>query len=495
MIDVLLIMPPVGDAQLYTKSEDKLDTHSYKWKTRITRVPQGLLSIGTFLHNRGYNVDILDCRLHYMNGREHFSNILRERTRNTKLLIGISVMTGQVAQTLKIIDIIRKTNVNVPIVLGGIHPTLFPQQTCQAAGVNFVIAGEGEYPMAELVDALGKGRSYKGIKALTYKENHHVVSNPVGKPFDIRELSVLAYHLLEMENYLPWIPYYREEKTIGIEYLISRGCPYNCSYCVNKILPHNRIYRYKTSNQVIEELHILKNKYKFNYIYFEDDNPFINMNNIHEIAKKFIQDDFNIRYLANVRVDTIVNVPKSILETIRKSGWCETIIGVESGSNNVLGYLRKGFTVEQTLQAAKILNELDIYAIFNTMNCIPNETRNERKQTYALMKKLRQISPKSMFVGPHHYTPYPGSDLYQYCLEEGLVECETFEEWSNFIPQMAHPSDLPWVKGYSYIERLESYFRINYFHIYGLKEFAKLSVKNITRRICNQIKSTSENEW
>lgn len=474
MTDVLLIQPFVGPPHLYTKPEGELDFESYKMKTRITRVPQGLLSIGTFLHNLGYNVDILDCRLHYVSGHEHFLNVLKERVKNTKILIGISVMTTYIVQVLEIIDIIKKVNPTVHIVLGGIHPTLFPQQTCLDDNVDFVIAGDGEYPLAELVKALDKGKSYKDIKGLTYKENHQVRSNPIGKPFDIQELPVPAYHLLEMENYLPWIPYYLEEKTIGLDYLISRGCPYQCAFCSNKILPQNRIWRCKTPNQVIEELHILKDKYKFDYIYLEDDDPLVNMKNFFEIAKRLLQDDFNIRYLANIRVDTIVNTPKSILKTIRKSGWCETIIGAESGCNKILKFLKKGITVEQTLKAAKILNELDIWAAYNVMDCIPHETRDERKQTYALMKKLKQIHPKSILVGPHHFRPFPGSDLYQYCLEEGLTEPETFRGWSNCPFYTAQPSDLPWVKDYSFTERFERYLQV-----YGLKEFAKKVVKRI----------------
>lgn len=483
MADVLLIQPPVGPADFYTKPESKLDYKSYRQKTRITRVPQGSLSIGTVLHNLGYDVDIFDCRLHYTNGREYCLNMLGERAKNTKLLIGISVMTSYIAQVLEIMDAIKKVSPTVPIVLGGIHPTLFPQQTCRHDNVDFVIAGDGEHPMSELVKAMDKGGSYKDIEGLTYKENHRIISNPIGKPFDIRESPVPAYHLLEIGNYLTWIPYYVEEKTIGLEYLISRGCPYQCAFCSNKILPQNRIFRYKPAHQVIKELHILKDKYKFDYLYLEDDNPFIDMGNCLEIAKQLIRDNFNIRYLANIRVDTLVNTPKSTLEIIRKSGWCETVVGVESGSNNVLSYLKKGFTVEQTLQAAKILNELDIWAIYNVMDCIPRETRDERKQTYALMKKLRQIHRKSQLVGPHHFRPFPGSELYQDCLEGGLMETETFQGWSNCPLYTAQPSDLPWVKDFSFAERFEWYFRV-----YGLKEGARRVVEAVRKKF-------SEVEW
>lgn len=456
MTDVLLILPPLGVPELYTKPESKLDFESYKWKIRLTRVPQGLLSIGTFLHNLGYDIDILDCRLHYTNGREDFLSVLKKRSKDVGILVGISVMTDQIPIVLEIINTIKKTNPNVPIVLGGIHPTLYSKQTCKDDNVDFVITGDGEYPMAELVKALDEGRSYKNIKGLTYKENHHVITNPISKPFDIQELGVPAYHLLEMENYLTKIPFYSEEKTIGLEYNSSRGCPYNCSFCVNKILPQNRVWRCKTADQVIDDLHILKDRYKFDYLFFEEENPFTNVKRTFEIAENLIKDDFNICYCGNIRADVVVNTPKNILETMRKSGWCETSIGAESGSNAVLSYLRKGITIDQTLRAAKILDKLDVYALYSFMIFLPHETRHDRELTYALMKKIKQIHSKSMFIGPQPYRPYPGSDLYIDCLSAGLSEPKTFRGWSDFITEngMMRGPRVPWVKDYSIIERL-----------------------------------------
>src|SRR5208283_1810063 len=107
MTDILLILPAVGSPQFYIKPENELGFNSYKWKTRLTRVPQGLLSIGTVLHNLGYDVDILDCRLHYEKGRKHFFEVLKKRSKDVRLLIGISLMTAQINNALGIIDAIK----------------------------------------------------------------------------------------------------------------------------------------------------------------------------------------------------------------------------------------------------------------------------------------------------------------------------------------------------------------------------------------------------
>lgn len=456
-MDVLLILPPVGPPEVYCKPENELGPN-YKWKLRLTRVPQGLLSIGTVLYNLGYNVEIFDSRLHYTEGRKEFYRYLRSKVEKARLLIGMTVMTQMIPQVLRMIDTIKMVNPDIPIVLGGIHPTLYPEQTCKDSRVNFVIAGDGEYPMAELVQALDKKSSHENIRGLTHKENDFVKRNPVGRPFDIQRLGTPAYHILEVQHYLTKIPYYSEEKTIGIEYNSTRGCPYDCSFCVNRILPQNRVWRCKTADQVLDDLQTLKQRYKIKFLLLEEENPFTDIKRSFEIAKKLIENDLDIRYFGNIRVDNVVSTPRDVLKTMEKSGWCETSLGVESGSNRVLGYLRKGITVDQTIRAVKILNDLGVYALYSFMIFLPHETSRDRLLTHLLINRLKKIHRRSSVIGPQPYRPYPCSDLYMDCLNEGLIEPDTFQEWSNFVTNPLSPSDIPWVSDYSWMDRLLMYY-------------------------------------
>ncbi len=490
MNDILLIQPPIGLPELYNKPEKELDSKSYAIKTKCTRVPQNLLSLATVLDDLNYKVDIFDCRLYYSNGRENYIKILKERIKNTNLLIGISVTTPYITQTVEIINLIKEVNSNVYIVVGGIHPTLFPKQTCKDKDIDFVISGDGEYPLCELVTALEEKKSYNKIKGLTYKKNNQVITNPLGEPFNIRKSPIPAYHLFDMEKYLPWTPYYSEKKTIGLDYLTTRGCPFKCSFCVNDILPQNRGWRSKTSNQVIEELSILKEKYKFDYVYFEDDNAFLNKEHSLDVSKRLIKDDFNINYLATIRIDTLLNTPKSYLETFKKSGWSETILGVESGSDKILKVLNKGITIEQSLKSIKILKDLDIWTAYNFMTCIPGEQHKERQETYNLMRKTKKIHPKSLIVGPHLFRPFPGSKLYPQCIKGGLDEPKTFREWSDTPLYISGDvSNLPWIKDYLPIEKYESYIKI-----YGLTPLIKKAIGSLYWNLLTSRRS-SNTEW
>lgn len=486
--DILLIQPAIGNPNHFNKPEKELDKESYAWKTRETRVPQSLLSLGTILDSKGYKVGILDCRLHYSRGYENYIKKLKGEIKNTTLLIGISVMTPYIKETLEIIKAIKKVNDKIPIVLGGIHPTLLPKQTCEDKDVDFVIVGDGEYPLLELVKALDKKKSYKNVQGLVYKERGKVIVNPLGKPFDIQNSPFPAYHLLEMNKYLPWVPFYSDKKTLGLDYLMTRGCPFQCAFCVNKILPQSRVWRTKTPKKIIEELKVLKKRYNFDYVYFEDDNAMLNIKNFREIAEG-IRDE-NVKYLATIRVDTLVNTQKDILQQIQKSGWRETIIGAESGSDNILERLKKGITVDQTLKAAKILNELDIWTAYNLITCIPSETHKERKLTYNFMKILKKIHPNSLLVGPHLFRPFPGSELYEDCLKKGFKEPKTFRAWINSpMFNTTNPSNLPWVKDYSFFEDFEKYIKI-----YGGKELFKKGIKKISRIILKP-KNFNKNQW
>ena len=157
---------------------------------------------------------------------------------------------------------------------------------------------------------------------------------------------------------------------------------------------------------------------------------------------------------------------------MRSSGWRETVIGVESGSNNILYQLRKGITAEQTIQAAEILSELDLYAQYSVMFLLPHETRNDRKLTYALIKILKCIHSKSFIVGPQPFRPYPDSDLYRYCLGQGLMEPKTFREWRNFTTEEGQTSGMPWIKEYSLKDRLLEGYLLN-LQVNGLKDTCK----------------------
>ena len=155
MHDVLLILPVVGPPNLYTVPRGSLQGQDLKWYRRLTRVPQGLLSIGSWLEQHGFSVKLFDSRLHLLRGPQGLEDDLRTEIRETRLFVGISVLTMHIAQALEISRVVKEENPNLLVVWGGVHPTLFPEQTAADPLVDFVVQGVGEAPLLGLANIFG----------------------------------------------------------------------------------------------------------------------------------------------------------------------------------------------------------------------------------------------------------------------------------------------------------------------------------------------------
>jgi len=422
LYDVLLVLPPVGPNYIYSKPRGwfrQNDFTNYKWILRLTRVPQGLLSIGTVLDAAGYTVKIIDCRLHLNN----LENYLREHIKATRLFVGISVLTMQIQSALGISKLTRRFNPDLPVVWGGYHPTLYPEQTVRDELVDFVVVGEGEEPLLKLASSLENS-------SWNTKNNRNNNNNKIlgaKRPFEINSLPTPNYELLETEAYLTKRSYNPERDVRGIEYTGSRGCCYNCAFCVNGCIPQKRVWRGKNPEKIYEDLTYLKQKYGLEYVFFEEELPFLDRKRALKLCD--YMEKLDLFWYANIRVDIAAENP-DLLRRAYEAGWRETSVGAESGSNRILQMLRKGITAEQTLKVAETLNELGVYCLYSFMTDLPSETLKDRNATWRLMRQLRRIHPKSEFIGPQTYRPYPKTELYNQLVNDGRFrEPETLREW------------------------------------------------------------------
>ena len=423
MHDVLLILPPVGPLHLYTTPEEKLSLVDQKWLRRLTRVPQGALSIASYLEQNGVSTKIFDSRFHLKNLKKDLIQAFKE----TRSLAGISVFTMHISFALQVSKLVRDGFPGFFMVWGGFHPTLYPEQTASEPLVDAVIDGEGEVPMLHLFEALTKGKSLRTVPSLVFRENNKIVKNPQAKPFNINSLERYRLECLELQHYLIKQSYNPDRKLLGIEYNGSRGCSYDCSFCINRVLPQQHIWRGRKPDKIVTDIQYLKDHYKIKYVFFEEELPFMNRKRSLELAAKIKYLDLQI--YANIRADT-VHRDKELLVKLRASGWSETSVGAESGSNRMLQYLNKGITVEQTLETAKILNALDVYCLYSFMTDLPTETTDEKLATFKLMRKLTRIHPKSEFIGPQAYRLYPKTAWYDQLVTEGkFKEPSTLREW------------------------------------------------------------------
>jgi radical SAM superfamily enzyme YgiQ (UPF0313 family) len=347
------------------------------------------------------------------------------------IAVGLTVMTEQVAHAIEVSRYIRKLNPSIPIIWGGVHPTLYTEQTVRADYVDFAVVGEGEITAYELLQTIENGQNYTDVKGIAFQDSNKEVIMTGGREFiDVNELPSLDWGLLE--GIKPGISVKEASELTGrgLFTQTSRGCPHQCTFCIDPVLKIR--YRYREAELVLKDIEELL-ELGIDRIYFIDDNFFTNKNRLLKILDGVEERGLKFKWFGNVRADyfTPNYLTLEVLSRVKRCG-CERVsIGAESGSQKILDKLKKNITPEQILRAAELLDKTGIKCDFSFMMGLPGEEIGDIRSTLQIVEKIRKMDSYSNFgiIGPQIYRPYPGSKLYFECLEAGMKEPNTLEEW------------------------------------------------------------------
>ena len=422
-------------------------------RTWRLNVPMGLLYIGSYLSQKGYNVRILDaCNGKNMN---KFLNRVEQELRDA-MVVGLSVMTAQVSNAIEISRYIRERNPSLPIIWGGVHPTLYPEQTARSEYVDFVVRGEGEITVNELLQVMEQGGSFEKVKGIAFQSNkdQKVTVTDNREFMDINELPSIDWGLLEGIKPNTSITEMAKLTGSGLCLQTGRGCPHRCAFCINSVLKIG--YRYRRADLVVKDIERLLDL-GVDRIYFIDEDFFANKRRLLELMDEVEQRGLKFGWFANVRADYFrphyLNL--ELLSKLKRCGCARVSIGAESGSQRILDILKKDITIEGVLKAARLLNEVGIECDFSFMMGVPGEEESDIRSTLRLIEEIRRVDASLCFdiIGPQIYRPYPGSELYLECLKWGMKEPNTLEGWA-YSPYLKSEFDLkksdqdmfPWVK-------------------------------------------------
>ncbi len=423
-----------------------------------------LLYLGTVLKKSGYAPILVDAQ------HDNAEKMI-ERHIGNALCVGISAMTVHVKHGLELTKLAKSLNPKIPVVWGGVHPTLMPRQTLFHPDIDYIVIGEGELSFLELVKYIGgSGKSsISNIAGIGFKQNGKIVINETGKAVDLNSLSPPAFDLLDVERYIYDDPEVGE-RCMNIN--TGRGCVYNCTFCINTILKDLR-WRAVTADNIINEIRLLRERYGIKSVRFTDENFFIDRRRVKEFCEKYIESGIGLPWVAFGRADYFNerHINDELLSLMKKSG-CKTMrLGVESGSQRVLDMIRKGITPEQTIFAVKKLREYGIRPLCMFMIGMPGEQKHDMVETINLIKRLKDANPGTLVVGPQIFRPYPGSEMYNSLKDYGYMEPDTLEGWAGkgskkdvMFSDFVNLDDLPWVKEKDFIEGLLLYMSIMQFN-------------------------------
>lgn len=330
-------------------------------------------------------------------------------------IVGITSATPSIYDAYRVAEAAKEVNDECFVVMGGPHVTFLPEITFQECkSVDVVVRGEGEETFRELVDAIEHGRPLKKVKGITYRKGDKIVSTPP-RPY-IKDIDVVPFPSLDL---LPVERYMLQ----GVRYLSiisSRGCPFQCSFCVSSRL-FGGCWRGRKAENVVEEIKHVHEKYRVKNIEFADDTFTLNGKRVEKICDGILEENLDISWGASSRVDTI---SRDLAQKMKKAGCWIVYLGVESASQKILDNIGKKVSISQIIRAVKTLKEAGIQILGSFMLGFPEETLESAMQTIIFAKKLDLDYAQFSIL-----TPYPGTPIYEHADKNRLL---ITRDWSRF---------------------------------------------------------------
>lgn len=389
--------------------------------------PIHLAYLAAVLEENEIDVDILDCTaLGY--GWEQYERVLEKVSPD---IVGVSGITPFLSAAIRTVRIAKKVNSRITTVVGGTHFTLNARQSLMKhPEIDYVVIGEGEITLLELVRALDERLSRSKVKGIAFRDGKRIRVTPE-RPLieDLDSLPIPAYHKLPMDKYrfVVWGP---EICTMSS----SRGCPFRCRFCTEQRIWRNR-WRGRSAVKLVDEMELLRRKYQVKIIWFGDDCFNLNRKRNEQFLTELEQRDLDIKWFIETRVDTLLR-DADLVPRMARLGLFHVLLGVESSSEFDLKYLKKNFSLGQTKKAVALLKQHDILAHTNFIVGLPHDTKNSIQRTIAFAKSL---DPHVVIFVP--LTPFPGTELYDEIVSAGLLKETDFANF-DFITPIASTNSL-----------------------------------------------------
>jgi len=354
--------------------------------------PLGLAYMAAVLSESDYDVSIVD-----LNVAQDKQSIPDDNCD----LAGITLDTSRYYKGMEYARILKSKGTKV--VVGGPHASFMAEEILVSGSADFVVRGEGEQTVLDLVKALSEGGNLAQIKGLSYAVDSEVIHNS-DRTYsdDLDTLPFPARHLLNMDRYQTSKLGTRSITSI----LTSRGCPYQCSFCASSKLS-GTFWRARSVESIIEEILFVKDTYGYRAFAFVDDNFTLNPQRVIDLCKEICKHDLDIHWWCFSRVDTIVRNPEMV-SLMYEAGCRSTYVGIESRNQETLDSYNKKISADISREAISILKDNKIEMTASFIIGALNEDREMVKDTLRFAKSLNPNTVSFTIL-----TPYPGTDLFE----------------------------------------------------------------------------------
>ena len=271
-------------------------------------------------------------------------------------------------------------------------------------GADFVLLGEGEQTLLDIVVAIRDGKEdFSQIPGLAYLQNGHPVRNIARKVMkDLDSLPMAAWDLVDIPAYRDvWM---RHHGYFSLNISTTRGCPFKCNWCAKPI--YGNRYNARSPQHVVRELQWLKTHYEFDHIWMSDDIFGLKPGWVDEFADLVEKDDLHFKFKIQSRADLLVQ--PNYVRALARAGCENSWMGAESGSQKILDAMDKGTTIEQIAEATRLLREHGIRPAFFIQFGYPGETREDIDLTIHM---INHLLPDELGISVSY--PLPGTVFYE----------------------------------------------------------------------------------
>jgi len=382
------------------------------FNTENPGLPLGLLTVASILHKK-YKVKIIDQRID-----NNWKDNLSKEFKKKPIIFGTTAITGnEIIGALEASKFVKE-NSDVPVVWGGTHISLLPQQTLNNEYIDYGIVGEGEITFFELVEAIKNNKPLKNIRGLCYKKDGRVIVNKERKFINLNKIPALPLHLVNPKDYLG------KDKLLGI--MSSRGCLNNCAYCYNYVFNKCKwrgLSKRKLCKRIKQYINLGVEK-----LFFSDDNAMPSIERIKELC--LVLNNFKIEWGSTIDFQTLSELNLNELNMLKRSGCTSLMVGIETIPPKLRKLINK--QIVDPIKVLKLnlkLKKVGIWPIYNFIFGLPGETISDIRQNTKLILRLVKENPNCVII-PFIYTPYPGTNLFR--LEDKKNIPKNLIGWSNF---------------------------------------------------------------
>lgn len=374
--------------------------------------------LSSYLKKHGHRVYLLFCTNGFNQGNtSKFIELIKSINVD---LVGVSLMTDEFPDAKTATEIIKE-NFTFPVIWGGTHPSISPEESLEYADI--VCIGEGEEALLELCEKMEKNPDHSSILNLWMKRNNSIIKNELRPleeyldryPFSDYELT--DKYILNLND---CIEYTEAQLNNAYDIMTSRGCPHSCSYCYNNqrrkmYAKKGKYLRYRSVDNVIEELVSIKNKFKtINFINFWDDNLVSRNVEELELFSKVYKEKINLPFYCLASPGKL-NEEK--IRLLKDCGLSLVQIGIQTGSKEISALYRRHTENKDIINLSNIIHRYKITAKYDIIFNNPYETKENIKETINLLLEL----PKPYILNGYNLIFYPGSEIYEKGLKDGYI--------------------------------------------------------------------------